>query len=145
MNRDNSFPYEEMILMWIKVSGWFWEFRSIKIFYPEDELILENVRFLNSFLISFYLFDKYFKYIYICEPSQIYIGLTKNTFKARFTNHKASFNNLNKWLNTELSKYIWKLKEKEKPYQITWKFLKHTSAYNPSSNRCNHVFGRNFS
>ena len=43
------------------------------------------------------------------RPDQTYVGLTENSFKTRFTNHKASFNHLSKKLNTELSKHIWNL------------------------------------
>ena len=36
-----------------------------------------------------------------------YIGLTENTSKQDLQNHKVSFNNKTKRLNTELNKYIW--------------------------------------
>ena len=41
-----------------------------------------------------------------------YIGLTSNTFKQRWSQHKCSFNNKSKANETTLSQYIWKLKEK---------------------------------
>ena len=41
------------------------------------------------------------------QYNKIYLGLTSSTFKNRYSNHKASFNRH----NTELSNYIWKLKE----------------------------------
>ena len=62
-----------------------------------------------------------------------YIGLTENTFKTRFTNHKASLNHKTKRLNTELSKHIWQLKESNTRFKITWKILKQASPYNPAS------------
>ena len=70
-------------------------------------------------------------------PAQTYVGLTETPFKIRFANHKSSFNNPNKRLNTELSKYVWYLKEAGLPFNITWKFFKQTSPYNPVSGRCN--------
>ena len=71
------------------------------------------------------------------RPPQTYIGLTENTFKTRFTNHKATFNSSQKRNSTELSKHIWKLKENNTDYTIKWKILKHARAYNSASNRCN--------
>ena len=43
------------------------------------------------------------------RPSQTYVGLTENTFKTRFNNHKASFNSYQKRNSAELSKYVWDL------------------------------------
>jgi len=40
-------------------------------------------------------------------PAQSYIGLTENSFKTRFANHKSSFNEPKKRLGTELSKHVW--------------------------------------
>ena len=71
------------------------------------------------------------------KPDKTFIGLTENTFKTRFTNHKASFNHKTKRLNTELSKHIWQLKESNTRFRITWKILKQASPYNPASSRCN--------
>ena len=48
--------------------------------------------------------------------------LNKNSFKV----HK-------KKLSTELSKHVWKLKEANVNFQISWKILKHAASYNPVS------------
>ena len=61
----------------------------------------------------------------------------RGTNKKFFQNHKSSFANANKRNNTELSKYIWYLKENLTKFNITWRILKHASSYNPISNRCN--------
>lgn len=53
------------------------------------------------------------------RPDQTYVGLTENSFKTRFTNHKASFNHPSKKHNTELSKHIWQLKDAKINFQIT--------------------------
>ena len=45
------------------------------------------------------------------NPPQPYVGLTENSFKTRYSNHKSLFSNANKRQNTELSKYIWYLKQ----------------------------------
>ena len=51
------------------------------------------------------------------NPSQTYMGLTENSFKTRYSNHKTSFCNSNKRLRTELSKHIWHFPG-EKPHRI---------------------------
>jgi hypothetical protein len=71
-------------------------------------------------------------------PTQTYVGLTENEFKTRYTNHhKASFNNYEKRNSTELSKYIWNLKNNNISYSIRWKILKRTKSYSNASKRCN--------
>ena len=40
------------------------------------------------------------------KPPQTYVGLTENSFKTRFTNHKATLKSYEKRNPTELSKYI---------------------------------------
>ena len=66
-----------------------------------------------------------------------YIGLTSTTFKTRYTGHKASFTNPQKRNSTELSKYIWTLKDTNTPYQLKWKILRRAQPYSPRSKRCN--------
>jgi hypothetical protein len=38
---------------------------------------------------------------------------------------------------TELSKYIWTLKDNKKDFNINWKILKHAISYTGGSKRCN--------
>ena len=71
------------------------------------------------------------------NPPQTYVGLTENSFKTRYSNHKSSFSHANKRHNTELSNYIWSLKDKLTTFKVTWRILKHAASYNPTSNRCN--------
>ena len=71
------------------------------------------------------------------NPSQTYVGLKENSFKTRYSNHKSSFYNGNKRHNTELSRYIWYLKEHFTKFKVTWRILKHAASHNPTSNRCN--------
>jgi hypothetical protein len=71
------------------------------------------------------------------DAVQTYVGLTGNAFKTRYTNHKASFKNKTKKSSTELSKYIWGLKDNNVNYRITWKILKQAKTYSCASNRCN--------
>ena len=59
------------------------------------------------------------------RPPQTYVGLTENSFKTRLANHlKASFNSFDKRNATELSKYVWELKNRNIDYTIKWKLLK---------------------
>ena len=71
------------------------------------------------------------------QEEQTYVGLTENTFKTRYTEHKASFNHINKRHATTLSEHIWSLKDKNIQYNIKWKILTKAKAYNPNSKKCN--------
>jgi len=52
------------------------------------------------------------------QPPQSYVGLTDNEFKTRFYNHTSSFKHSSKRNATELSKFIWSLKDKNIEYRI---------------------------
>ena len=68
--------------------------------------------------------------------TETYIGLTEQTFKARYNNHTSSFKN-HKYNNaTELSKHIWELKAKNINYNIQWRIISKAVAYKPSAKRC---------
>ena len=54
---------------------------------------------------------------------KFYIGSTTTTFKNRYNNHKASFNNKLERHNTELSNYIWELKETNTNYNLKSEIL----------------------
>ena len=40
-------------------------------------------------------------------------------------------------MSTELSKHVWKFKDNNTNFQITYKILKQSIAYKPPSKRCN--------
>lgn len=63
--------------------------------------------------------------------TMIYIGSTGNDFKSRFYNHKRSFNNRGS-NETELSKYIWSLKDRNVDFDIKWKILRKVKGDNTS-------------
>ena len=65
------------------------------------------------------------------NPPQTYVGLTENSFKTRYSNHKTSFCNSNKRFSTELSKHIWYLRDRNVNFKVTWKILKQAAPYNP--------------
>ena len=52
--------------------------------------------------------------------TKFYAGSTTTTFKNRYSNHKASFNNKLKRHNTELSNYTWELKDANKDCNSKW-------------------------
>ena len=43
--------------------------------------------------------------------NKYYYGTCENTFKERYNNHKCSFRNKSPEKNTELSQYLWELKD----------------------------------
>ena len=59
------------------------------------------------------------------------------TFKLRYRNHVCSFKNERYKHATELSKYIWSLKDKSIPYNIKWRKVKQARSYSNVSKRCN--------
>ena len=67
-----------------------------------------------------------------------YFGICETEFKTTLGNHKKSFKNRQKEKDTDLSKYIWNLKDKNIPnYSIKWSIVKQTSGYNSVTNSCN--------
>ena len=67
---------------------------------------------------------------------KIYFGITKPPFKYRFNNHNKSFRNREYANETELSKEIWRLKEKNASFSIRWSIRKVCSPYNPMTKKC---------
>jgi len=68
---------------------------------------------------------------------ETYIGLTEGPFKTRYNNHSSSFKYPTKRTSTELSNYIWSLKEEGTEYDIKWNIICQANAYNISQDRCN--------
>lgn len=66
-----------------------------------------------------------------------YIGVSEPKCKVRVSNHKKSFNNRRYEKDSELSKYVWTLKDQGVDYSIGWSILKKTSGYNTISKTCN--------
>ena len=58
-----------------------------------------------------------------CEANKdhkFYFEVAKTPFKERFRNHNRDFNQEQYIKSTELSKYIWSLKDAGTPYTINW-------------------------
>ena len=71
------------------------------------------------------------------QPSKFYVGICETEFKTRFNNQKKSFRHRQNEKDTELSKYIWVLKEKHTEYQIRWSIAQKSSGYNSVTKSCN--------
>ena len=57
------------------------------------------------------------------KGTKIYFDLAKTSFKARFANHNKDFNHEQYKKSTELSKYIWLLKEDKITSRIRWSIV----------------------
>ena len=68
---------------------------------------------------------------------EIYIELCDTAFKLRYRNHVSSFRNERYKHATELSKYIWSLKDKNAKDNIKWRKIKQASSYSNVTKRCN--------
>ena len=68
---------------------------------------------------------------------KVYFGLTENSFKQRYNGHTQSFRHDKHRTNTELSKFIWNLKDNEKANEIKWSIAAQARAYSDESKRCN--------
>ena len=71
------------------------------------------------------------------QPSKFCLGICETEFKTRFNNHKKSFRHRQNEKDTELSKYIWELKDKHTEYQIKWSIVRISSGHNPVTKSCN--------
>ena len=65
-----------------------------------------------------------------------YVGLTDNQFKVRLANHKQSFQKEKLKNATELSKYIWGLKEANIDFNIKWEIVDKATSYSNCTKRC---------
>ena len=65
-----------------------------------------------------------------------YIGLAATEFKARFSNHKSSFNNEKKKKATALAGYIHQMKDEGKEYDLTWKIIDKASGPKAGTRTC---------
>ena len=70
------------------------------------------------------------------DNKETYIGLAGGTFKQRFTAHKASFRHSDRRNDTQLSKYVWEMKDQGLNPTIKWEILDHAPSYTPTLGRC---------
>ena len=71
------------------------------------------------------------------DTTETYIGLTASEFKTRWRNHKTSFTHEKRKNDTELSKYLWQLKDKQEEYSIAWRIVAKAKPYTNHTKRCN--------
>ena len=71
------------------------------------------------------------------DTKETYIGLTGDRFKTRYNNHTCSFRDNSKKNSTELSKYIWSLKDKNIKYTASWKIMGRAKTYSNMGKKCN--------
>ena len=65
-----------------------------------------------------------------------YIGASEGQFKQRYHNHTKSFRHRKYEKDSELSKHIWKLKDKGTPYEIEWSVEACAAPYTSGSKKC---------
>ena len=58
-----------------------------------------------------------------------YFGISGTELRSRYNNHIMSFRNRTPENDTELSKYIWSLKNQNKDFDIKWSVFKKSSGY----------------
>ena len=78
------------------------------------------------------------------DKEQHYIGMTENTFKARYTLHKSSFKHCTKRKQTELSNLIWTLKDSDTEYKLTWRIIDRARPYQGGKRTCNLYLSEKF-
>ena len=66
-----------------------------------------------------------------------YYGLSKGEFKLRYRNHTSSFRNKKYSKSSELAKYIWHLKDRNKQYEVAWSVVSRANACRCGTRRCN--------
>ena len=70
------------------------------------------------------------------NTQETYIGLTQNTFKTRYNLHLSSFKLEHQRKATSLSDHIWKIKDRNNSYTITWKILTLTKRLQSGTGSC---------
>ena len=71
------------------------------------------------------------------KEEKTYVGHTEGEFKTRYNGHTSSFRNSRYKHATELSKYVWHLKESSVKYSIKWRIMKKCKSYSNKTKRCN--------
>ena len=73
-----------------------------------------------------------------------YIGMTENSFKIRYTQHKSSLKHSKNRTQTELSSLIWSLKDSNTPYTMAWHIIDQAQPYQPGKRSCNLCLAEKF-
>ena len=67
---------------------------------------------------------------------ETYVGLTAGQFKDRFYKHKGDFENPERRTSTELSEYIWSLKDENVPFTLKWEMVRRANPFSPITKKC---------
>ena len=70
------------------------------------------------------------------NETRTYIGLTANEFKTRWYQHRHDFSNKNKMDSTELSKYIWNLKNNNIKFELKWRIIRKVTEMKNGNQMC---------
>ena len=70
------------------------------------------------------------------DSRKYYLGTSEDEFKTRYNNHTISFRNRGYEKKTELSKYVWNLKDKGEGFTIKWSVAAKAFPYTCGSKRC---------
>ena len=70
-----------------------------------------------------------------------YVGISEPPFKTRLRNHTRDFNNEAYDKTTELSKEVWKVKNRGFDPVIKWRIVKQLQSYNPETKKCQLCIG----
>ena len=70
------------------------------------------------------------------KPDATYAGISAPSWKTRYANHTHSFRHTGKRGNTSLAGYIWRLKDENRDFTISWRTLATLPSYNPTTNSC---------
>lgn len=76
---------------------------------------------------------------------ETYVGISCTEFKQRRANHKQSFKKEKYRTHTELSKYIWTLKNNRTIFSLSWKLLCRAQTYSNSTKNAIYVQWKNSS
>lgn len=70
------------------------------------------------------------------DDTKYYYGLTEPQFKTRYSNHRKSFRLEDYRKETELSKYVWELHDRGRPYDIRWSIAAQSVPYRCGTRKC---------
>lgn len=70
------------------------------------------------------------------STTETYVGMTADQFKDRWSIHDGDFRYPERRGATELSSYIWDLKDQNIPYSITWDIVKRAKPFSPVTRKC---------
>lgn len=70
------------------------------------------------------------------EETKEYKGSTEPRWKSRLGNHLSSFSDPRKKNKTSLARYIWDLKERNKPFEVKWTLHKQAFPYKCGTRKC---------